>query len=169
MGLVDLKKELIKLDKDKLIVLISDLYKSNKAAKEYLDFYANPNENDLFEKYRDKVYEAFYPKRGYSLKLSEGKKAISDFKKMSTSALLVADLMLFYVETGVQFTNEYGDIGESFYNSLQSVYSQSLMLMNKENLLSEFEDRASKILEETEGVGWGLYDSLSYAHSNFYE
>ena len=55
MGLVDLKKELVKLDKDKLIVLISDLYKSNKAAKEYLDFYANPNETDLFEKYKDNM------------------------------------------------------------------------------------------------------------------
>lgn len=169
MGLIDLKKELVKLDKDKLIVLISDLYKSNKAAKEYLDFYANPNEADLFDKYRDKVYEAFYPKRGYNLKLSDGKKAISDFKKMSTSGVLIADLMLFYVETGVQFTNEYGDIGEGFYNSLESVYSQSLIFMNKENLLNEFEVRASKILEDTKNIGWGLYDSLSYTYSNFYE
>ena len=169
MGLFDLKKELVKLDKDKLVGLILELYKSNKAAKEYLDFYANPNEVDLFEKYRNKVYEAFYPKRGYNLKLSDGKKAISDFKKMSASSLLVADLMLFYVETGVQFTNEYGDIGERFYNSLESVYSQSLIFMNKENLLSEFEVRAYKIFEDTKDVGWGLYDSLSYTYSNFYE
>ena len=77
--------------------------------------------------------------------------------------------MLFYEETGVQFTNEYGDIGDSFYNSLESVYSQSLIFMNKENLLSEFEVRVSKILKDTEDVGWGLYDSLSYTYSNFYE
>ena len=88
---------------------------------------------------------------------------------MSASSLLVADLMLFYVETGVQFTNEYGDIGESFYNSLESVYSQSLIFMNKENLLSEFEVRAYKIFEDAKDVGWGLYDSLSYTYSNFYE
>ena len=39
MGLADLKKELKTLDKDQLIALVADLYKKNKAAQEYLDFY----------------------------------------------------------------------------------------------------------------------------------
>lgn len=69
MGLVDVKKELKKLDKNKLIELLAELYKKNKSVKEFLDFYANPNERELFEKYRDKVLEAFYPKQGYNFSL----------------------------------------------------------------------------------------------------
>src|SRR3954468_16679634 len=120
MGLTDIKKELKKLDKDKLIDLIADLYKKDKAVKELFDFYLNPNEEELFEKYRTKVYQAFYPKRGFGFNLKEGKKAISDFKKFNPSPKLVADLMLCYVEYGVKFTNDYGDIDENYYYSLES-------------------------------------------------
>lgn len=46
--------------------------------------------------------------------MREGKKALSDFQKLEPAAELIADLLLVYVETGVRFTNEYGDIDEAF-------------------------------------------------------
>lgn len=168
MGLTDIKKELKKLDKDKLIELVADLYKKNKSVKEFFDFYVNPNERELFEKYRDKVFEAFYPKRGYIYKLKEGKQAISDFKKLGTSTELLADLMLFYVETGIKYTNDYGDINEAFYKSLATTFVDSLTLMNKENLLDRFEDRVEKVIDDTNGIGWGFHDYLVQIWINFY-
>ncbi len=168
MGLIDVKKELKKLDKDKLIELVADLYKKNKSVKEFLDFYANPNESELFDTYRDKVYEAFYPKRGYHYKLKEGKQAISNFKKLGVSADLLADLMLFYVETGVKFTNDFGDIDEGFYSSMETTYDAALTLMKKENLLDKFADRAGKVVSDTSLIGWGFHDYLSDVHSNLY-
>lgn len=168
MGLTDIKKELKKLDKDKLIYLVADLYKKNKSVQEFLDFYVNPNERELFEKYRDKVFVAFYPKRGYKLKLKDGKKAISDFKKLGPSTDLLADLMLFYVETGVQFTNDFGDIDEGFYSSMATTYVAALTLMRKENLLDKYADRASKVVSDTSGIGWGFHDYLCDVHSDFY-
>lgn len=168
MGLTDLKKELKKLDKDKLIDLVADLYKKNKFVKEFFDFYVNPDEKEMFNKYRDKVFEAFYPKRGDNYKLKDGKQAISDFKKLGTSADSLADLMLFYVETGVIFTNDFGDIDEPFYNSVASVYSQALTLMKKENLLDKFADRAGKVVSDTSAIGWGFHDYLGDIHSDFY-
>ncbi len=168
MGLTDLKNELKKFDKDKLIDLVVDLYKKNKAVKEFFEFYVNPNERELFEKYRDKVFEAFYPKRGFNHKLKDGKQAISDFKKLGASADLLADLMLFYVETGVKFTNDFGDIDESFYISLEKTYVQALTLMRKEDLLEKFADRSSNIIKDTDGIGWGFHDYLADVYSNFY-
>jgi hypothetical protein len=168
MGITDIKKELKKLDKDNLIDLISDLYKNNKSVKEFLDFYANPDERELFNKYRVKVFEAFYPKRGYGFKLKDGKQAISDFKKIGASPNLLADLMLFYVETGVIFTNEFGDINEGFYSSIETTYEAALTLMKKENLLDEFAVRAGKVVSDTSGIGWGFHDSLGDIHAEFY-
>ena len=162
------KKELKKLDKEQLIDLIADLYKKSKQAKEFFDFYAEPDEIALFKKYRDKVYEAFYPKRGFGFKLKEGKQAISDFKKLGTSTELIADLMLFYVETGVEFTNEYGDIDEAFYSSLEKTYLQALTLMKKENLLGKFVERATKVVRDTRNIGWGFHDELKGIHYDFY-
>lgn len=168
MGLNDIKKELRKFDKEKLVDLVVDLYKKNKSVKEFLDFFVNPNEKELFLKYKDKVYEAFYPKRGDRLKLSDGKKAISDFKKLEASKELLSELMLFYAETGVEFTNEFGDIDEPFYNSIASVYSSALTLMDKENILNKFADRAKKIVDDTSGIGWGFHYELGDIYYQFY-
>lgn len=168
MGLTDLKKELKKLDKDKLIELVAELYKKNKAAKEFLDFYVNPNEEELFGKYAEKVFQAFYPKRGYHLKLKEGRQAISDFKKLSPSKTLLANLMLYYVETGVEYTNDFGDINEGFYNSLELVYTDALTLMQKEDILDRFADRAFKVVEDTYGIGWGFHDYLAMVYHEYY-
>ncbi len=164
MGLTDIKKELKKLDKDNLIDLLTDLYKKNKSVKEFFDFYINPDEKELFNKYRDKVFEAFYPRRGYNYKLKDGKQAISDFKKLGPSA----DLMLFYVETGVKFTNDFGDIDEGFYSSMETTYLASLKLMKKENILDKFADRAGKVVSDTSGIGWGFHDYLGDVYSDFY-
>ena len=168
MGLTDIKKELKKLDKDKLIELVSELYKKNKSVKEFFDFYVNPDEKELFNKYRDKVFEAFYPKRGYNFSLKDGKQAISEFRKFEPSAELISDLMLFYVETGVKFTNDFGDIDENFYSSLETIYAAALKLMEKESLLEKFSDRAGKIVEDTSDIGWGFHDYLCSVHSDFY-
>lgn len=168
MGLLEIKKELKNLDKDKIIDLMADLYKKNKSVKEYLDFFVNPNEKKLFENYRDKIYEAFYPKLGYNYKLKDGKKAIGDFKKLGASANLLADLMLFYVETGVKFTNEFGDINDAFYNSLETTFNDSLILMRKENQLDKFEYRIEKVIDKTINIGWGFHDHLVQIWGNFY-
>jgi hypothetical protein len=168
MGISELKTELKKLDKDMLIDLVTDLYKKNKSVKEFLDFYVNPDEKELFSKYRDRVYEAFFPRRGDRLRLAEGKKAISEFKKLGASKELLADLMLFYTETGVKCTNEYGDMDEPFYNSVASVYSNSLALMKKEKILDKFYARAKNIVDDTQGIGWGFYDELSSIYCEFY-
>ncbi len=168
MGLTEIKKELKKLDKEKLIDLVADLYKKNKSVKEFFDFYVNPNEKELFKKYKEKVFEAFYPKRGCTLKLKNGKTAISDFKKLEPSTDLLADLMLFYVETGVKFTIDYGDIDERFYLSLESTYLSALTLMNKEKLLARFADRAGKVVDDTSNIGWGFHDYLGQVFSDFY-
>lgn len=154
MGLGEVKKELKKLEKDKLIALIAELYKKNKSVKEFLDVYANPNqEGELLLKYKEKVLEAFYPKRGYTYKLKDGKQAIIDFRKIGSSVDALADLMLFYVETGVKFTNDFGDMDERFYLSMGGVFADALALMEKEDLLDNFADRADKVVSDTGDVG----------------
>ena len=79
MGIREVKNNLKNLNKNQLIDLIGELYNKNKSVKEFFDFYVNPNEKELLSKYREKVFETFYPKRGFGYNLKEGKKAISDF------------------------------------------------------------------------------------------
>ncbi len=76
--------------------------------------------------------------------------------------------MLFYVETGVKFTNDFGDIDEGFYSSMETTYVAALTLMRKESLLDKFADRAGKVVSDTSGIGWGFHDYLCDVHSDFY-
>ena len=76
MGIREVKNNLKNLNKSQLI---GELYNKNKSVKEFFDFYVNPNEQELLSKYREKVFETFFPKRGFGYNLKEGKKAISDF------------------------------------------------------------------------------------------
>ena len=169
MGLREVKSELNKLDKEELVKHISELYKKYKPVKEYFDFYINPDERKLLEQYKEKVTEGFFPKRGYQLKLSISRKAINDFKKLGTSAESLADLLLHFVENGVEFTNEYGDIDENFYTSVENTYSNALELIDKNRLLDKFEKRAYKIVSDTDGIGWGFHDYLGDLYYQHYE
>ena len=169
MGLREVKNELNKLNKTELIKHISELYKKYKPVKEYFDFYVNPDKKKLLEQYKEKVTEGFFPKRGYLLKLSISRKAINDFKKLGTSAESIADLLLHFVENGVEFTNDYGDIDENFYTSLENTYSNALDLIDKNGLLDKFENRANKIVADTEDIGWGFHDYLGDVYYQHYE
>lgn len=168
MGLSDIKKELRRLDKDKIIEIISDLYKKYKPVKDYLDFYIKPDEKKLLFEYRDKIFYSFYPERGNNFKLKDAKKAILDFKKFSPSPEILADLMIFYVECGVDFTNDFGDIDGPFYKSLEKTYVEALSILEDEDILEKFRDRANKIEIESDGIGWGFGDFMSETFYNFY-
>jgi len=169
MGLREVKSELNKLDKETLIKHISQLYKKYKSVKEYFDLYINPYEGEILNQYKEKVKEGFYSKRGDRLRLSISRKAINDFKKLGTSKESLTDLLLYYVECGVELTNDLGDIDDSFYTSIENAYEAALELMYKEKLLSRFKDRAFEILIETENIGWGLRIYLEDVYYSYYE
>ena len=42
--------------------------------------------------------------------------------------------MPYYIEQGVQYTLSYGDIDEPFYESIESVYEDSLDLIKENNI-----------------------------------
>lgn len=94
-------------------------------------------------------------------------KAVSEFKKFTKSQNDIADIMMFYVENGVDFTCDYGDIDERFYNSMEFMFESTLKFIQKHNLGKDFHARCKKIIDDTEGVGWGFHDQLGYLY-NFY-
>lgn len=168
MGLKEVKSELDKLDKTTLIKHISELYKKYKPVKEYFDFYVNPDENKILDQYKEKVTEGFFPKRGYHLKLSISRKAINDFRKLGASDESVADLLLHFVENGVEFTNVYGDVNESFYASIENTYSGALEIIEENGLKENFKTRAYKIVTESADTGWGFHECLTDLFYQYY-
>ena len=60
MSLPRLKKQLAPLNRDQLEELIADLYSARKEAKEYLDFWAEPDQKKMLDKYMTAVRRVFF-------------------------------------------------------------------------------------------------------------
>jgi len=164
-----LKKYLQQFTKEQLIEQINELHKKYKEVKDYYSFCLNPDEKKTVEKYKAIIYESFYPKRGFKLSLSKARKAISDFKKLSPSPAHVADAMVYFVECGVLFTNDFGDIDESFYNSMEGMFENACVFIRKNNLENLFKERCKKLMEDSSDIGCGFHDFLSDAYYQFFE
>ncbi|MGF7139805.1 DUF6155 family protein [Roseimarinus sediminis] len=165
----NLKKILNTLTKEQLVKHIIELDKKFKPVQEYHLVFVNNDVDGVLATYKKQIENEFYPARGEpKMRLSVARKAVSEAKKLGLPDEAMADLMLFYVETGVEFTNDYGDINESFYSSMETMYLRALELMEKAGILADFENRARKIVDNTLDIGWGFHDTLGDYFFQFY-
>jgi Family of unknown function (DUF6155) len=166
----DLKKKLNEYSQKDLIALITDLYKTNKDVQSYLSvkFMGNEATEELFEQAKKKIKNEFFPERGLGkLRLAEAKKAITNFEKITGDELKTLDLMLYYVELGVEFTNTYGDIYDAFYSSMETMYEKvTTKCALKEEYYKIFADRLENVVVNTEDIAWGFHDVLADCYYN---
>ena len=148
-----------------LVALLKDLYDASAANRDFVHarFQAHDDTGEALERYRRKIVEQFFPKRGFGkLKLAEARKAIRDYRKATGNIAGTIELMLTYVEQGTAFTLEYGDIDEPFYNSLDSVLHDMVTPLCRDGarLYPRFRDRIQQLAEDADGIGWGYGDSV---------
>jgi hypothetical protein len=171
ISMTEVKKILKDYDQNTLISIIMDCYKQSSDVKNYIHVLINPDKTieELYEKTRHLVLQEFFPQRGFGkLRLAQAKKAITDFKNLSNDEARTIDLMIFYVESGVDFTNTYGDINDTFYNSMASMYANAIKKINgNDELHMRFKDRLEALVSSTSGIGWGFHDELSYLFDEY--
>ena len=129
------------MDKSEIIKMVLELYSARKEAKEYLDFYAEPNEGQKLEEYKHIIRE--------------------DFKKLKPSEDSVAELMVFYMENACQFTYDYGDMWEQFYDSVESNFDKTLRHIVLYDLWDKYDSRIKQCLRWASPCGWGFPDALN--------
>jgi hypothetical protein len=164
-GWQNVRRQLDDWSKPGLIALVKDLYDASPDNRDFLRarFQAEENAGTALEKYRRKIVEQFFPARGDGkLKLAEARKAIRDYRKATGNLAGTIDLMLTYVENGTEFTHQFGDINESFYNSLESVLNEMAQLLMREGseLYPQFRERLQRLATHADGIGWGYGDAL---------
>ncbi len=167
-SLTELKQYLKNSSKEELINDISELFKRFDLVKDYYQIKLSPQEEkQVSAKYKKIIENEFFPTRGFGkAKLSVAKKAVTEYKKIAKTPVGVADIMLFYVEQGVKFTNAYGDIDEPFYNSMESMYETAVKWIVKYKIQDVFSLRCARIVEDTADIGWGFHDTLRDIYSN---
>ena len=170
ISLKNLKAYLKQRSKEELINEISNLFTKFEYVKDYYQAKLGHSNNQVLQKYKDIIKDEFFPTRGFGkTRLSIARKAISDYQKVSGSKESLADIMLFFVEMGVQFTNAYGDINAAFYNSMESMYERAIKFIADQGIQDMFKTRCIKIVEDTSGIGWGFHDGLSAIYYKYFE
>lgn len=160
------RKDLNSWEKPELIALVKDLYDSAAENRDFIQARCAPVDvgEAVLECYRSKIVQQFFPARGEGkLKLGEARKAIRDYTKATGNLAGTAELLMTYVENGVEFTNQYGDINERFYNSIESALDELATLLRgkAKNLYPQFSDRLAEVENETCNIGWGFHDYIT--------
>jgi len=159
----DLKKQLKQYNQKELVEVIVEMFKNNKDVQNFLSskFLGDEAIEALFAQARKKVENEFFPDRGHGkLRLAEAKKEINAFKKATNDQKRTVDLMLFYVEQGVEFTNSFGDISEGFYTSIIKMFDQVAEECDRdEELYKAFSARLYNVVTEAP-EGWGFQEAL---------
>jgi len=150
-------KELKKLEKEELYALLLELSSLRKENADFIKLKIQNKPEEAILYYKKKIKEAFWQER---INLRDARKQIADFKKISKDSEYLLELMVFYVEIGEDVDNEYGDMYDAFYTSLESMFQQVIKMLNDNpNLIPKFKERLGTILNRS-CEGWGHRDTL---------
>ena len=159
----EVKKILSQKDSKELLHLVKDLYSLNQENKTFIQ--ARYSLIDPIKPYKEIIEQSLYPDpmSRKPISLSNGKKAISRYRKAVGDPKGVLELMVYYVECGNQLTVDYGDIDEQFYNSLESMFVEVLKILasSDEQTIDMYLPRLTTLVDKAEGIGWGYYDNMS--------
>lgn len=157
----DLKKYLKELSKEQMEEQIIELYDKFPNVKVYYDFAFNPNEEKLIGEAKVKIANEYFPIKGKKAKMrrSVAQKYIKHFLTLGVDVTMVADVMLFTIETAQKFSSKRYIKYESFFKSLFTAYQQAVNFMIENGILNEFLDRVVEVKEEANRQKWlNLYD-----------
>jgi len=145
------------LGKEELYSLLLELSSLNKENADFLKLKLEKNPENAIAYYKKKLKNILWSEQ---MNLREARKVISDFKRISKQPEHLLELMIFYVDTGVELGEEYGDMYEAFYSSMESMFEQIVKTLNdNKKLIPRFKARLDSIVEKS-CEGWGHKDTL---------
>jgi hypothetical protein len=159
----DVKKSIALVDRSELIQLIAGLYRLSKGNRDFLHARFSIGE-DPIGPYTRIIEEGMFPDvfKNKPVQISTAKKAINEYSRAVGDASGEAELMTYFVECGNQFTVEYGDIDEGFYDALLRMYARAinkvLSLPDEEH--KEYRERLRRVMVTSDRIGWGYHDGL---------
>ena len=142
--------------------MVMELYDARREAREYLDYYVNPDENKELEKFKKIVFKEFDDdiSRDPQCRFSVCRKALSDFKKLAPSTNTLAEAMVYYVERVCEFSFYAGDLWEQYYDSAVSNFRSTLKFLVKNDMLEAMMPRVVQIMAWCWPCGYGFYDEI---------
>lgn len=161
------KSALSGFERESLLALIRDLHAFSPGNRQFLHARLKLEQDPVAER-KELIAECMSPDvyRNQPVQISKAKKAISDYRRATGDVVGEIDLMTHFVECGNQFTLEFGDIDEPFYDALVGMYVRAVTaILQLPGLQQEpLRKRLLDVARSSEGIGWGYHDGLCDAY-----
>jgi len=168
MSWTEIDKQLRELAADNIIKLVKGLHDLSPQNQAWLRAKLLPIAQDTkyLEDCRRKVANYVYREtKGIPSmpRFREAKKVISEYRKSTGDLRGTLDLMLTYIERGHEFTLDFGDIDEPFYDKLINMLEHFAIELRrspaKYELYELFRPRLMAIRRNSD-IGWGYGDFI---------
>lgn len=160
MSKAQLKKYIQGLDRAHLEEFVLDIYSDVKPAKEYLDFFLNPDVNMVVEKTQRAIYSKVFRPNGdpvLKLKFSKINDIMKNFTNKVRDPYMVADMMMYLLTLLCDYGSKYSH-GESFVRSLVANFGRLSKWLVSSGLENEYKNKMSSLITKTHRIGWGCTD-----------
>ncbi|MBS1534629.1 MAG: hypothetical protein JST78_06075 [Bacteroidetes bacterium] len=152
----ELKKYLQQLPQEHLQDQIMELYQKFPAVKTYYDFVFKPNEDKLLDEAKAKIYNEYFPlkRRKPKARRSVAQKFIKHYMTLGMEPHLLTDLMLFNLETMLQFSEQKPQTSEVFYRSVLNSFEQLVSFVIEKGLVKTCIDRVEVLTFRIRAQQW---------------
>ena len=132
------------------------MYTRFKPVKTYYNFVFNPKEDKLVEEAKFKIANEYFSIKGRKARArrSVAQKYIKQFLLLGMDAALIADVMLFNLETAQRFNGQKNTNQEAFYKSMFSSFEQAVSFIYENGLRTVYMKRINAILETAWEQEW---------------
>lgn len=149
MSKTELKKYLKTLTQAQVSEILLDVYSARKEAKEYLDFFLNPDSEAKAEVFKKKIHREFVSASGYLKRhprRSVCKKAVADFKSFQPDPRALVDVMLYYVELAERSRRVIPSaVPEAFLEAVAVIYLDAVKLAVANGFYADMRKRFENI------------------------
>lgn len=165
----DLKKYLASLPKEELEQQLLAAYEKFADVKAYYNFIFNPKEDKLEQEAKVKIANEYFPARGKRAKLrrSVAQKYIKHFLTLGVDPYIVADVMLFTIETAMKYSAKREMKYGSFYKSILTAYKQVVDYVVANGIKSDFKERITNVHNEVYRQKWDNEKEFERIYDNF--
>ncbi len=164
MSKTQLKKYIQGLDGEHLEEFVMDIYSDVKPAKEYLDFFLNPDVDKIVQKTEIALYSKIYKRDGspnMRLKFTKINDIMKDFTTKVRDPHVVADMMVYLLTLLCQYGSRYTHT-ESFVRSLVANFGRFSKWLVSNGLENEYREKMDDLISKTTNIGW---DCTSWVYS----
>ena len=160
-GFGRLRSTLLEQQPKELIRLIGELYGLSKENRRFLEARLG-NAPEQLSTYRRLVADCLFPEvyRDGGIKITEAKRAISQYERATGDTAGTIDLMLVFVESGTAFAAEFGYGEDNFFSALENMLMRALGLLAhaSKDLRKSLRPRLDRLSDSARDLAWGYGD-----------